>query len=94
VTDGVAYCYKMYSLKTDGPSPDAVPIQRAESTCSVSSMSAASSSVTPGPNGIGHPTASHGTTHDETGLLQDFDVASVGSAASGLSTGTLQVSAR
>jgi hypothetical protein len=57
----------------------------------VSSMSASSVSLTPIPNGSSQPIANHYTIHDELGLLQDFDVASVGSAASGISTGTLQV---
>jgi hypothetical protein len=79
---------------TDVPVPAAGPIQRTESLSSVSSMSAASCSTTPGQNDNGQPISNHSATHDETGLLQDFDVASVGSAASGLSTGTLQVSAK
>jgi hypothetical protein len=58
---------------------------------SMSSMSAASSSAAAGQNGNCQPIASRTASHDETGLLQDFDVASVESAASGLSTGTLQV---
>lgn len=66
-------------------------MQRSESVSSMSSMSAASISATAGQNGNGQPIANHTTSHDEIGLLQDFDVASVGSAASGLSTGTLQV---
>lgn len=66
-------------------------MQRAESVSSMSSMSAASSSAAAGQNGNDQPIANRTTSHDETGLLQDFDVASVGSAASGLSTGTLQV---
>lgn len=80
------------SFNADGPGRDTGPIQRAESLSSVSSMSAASVSLTPGQNGSGQPIANHCTVHDESGLAQDFDVASVGSAASGLSTGTLQVS--
>jgi hypothetical protein len=74
--------------------PAAGTMQRAESVSSVSSMSAASITVAPGQNGAGQPVTNHSTTHDETGLGQDFDVASVGSATSGLSTGTLQVSAK
>jgi hypothetical protein len=81
----------MHFLKTDGSGPGVSPMQRAESVSSVSSMSTASSSVAAGQNGNGQPITNHTTPHDETGLLQDFDVASVGSAASGLSTGTLQV---
>lgn len=75
---------------TDGPGQDTEPMQRAESVSSVSSMSAASVSLTPVQNGSSQPIANHCTIHDESGLVQDFDVASVGSAASGLSTGTLQ----
>jgi hypothetical protein len=67
------------------------PMHRAESVSSVSSMSAASVSPTPVQSGGSHPIANHCTIHDESALAQDFDVASVGSAASGLSAGTLQV---
>jgi hypothetical protein len=81
----------LYSLNVDGPGQDTEPMQRAESVSSVSSMSAASVSLTPVQNGSSQPIANHCTIHDESGLVQDFDVASVGSAASGLSTGTLQV---
>ncbi|KAJ9583979.1 hypothetical protein L9F63_021671, partial [Diploptera punctata] len=50
------------------------PLQRADSVSSVSSMSAASSTATP----------------EQNVPNQDFDVASIGSATSGLSTGALQ----
>ncbi|XP_069694060.1 KN motif and ankyrin repeat domain-containing protein 1-like isoform X2 [Periplaneta americana] len=64
-------------------------IRRTESLSSVSSMSAASGPATPGTvGGGGHVNSA---PPDESAILQDFDVASVGSAASGLSTGTLQV---
>jgi len=74
----------------DGPDHDREPMQRAESVSSVSSMSASSVSLTPIQNGSSQPITNHCTIHDESGLVQDFDVASVGSAASGISTGTLQ----
>lgn len=75
------------------PVPAAGTMRRTESVSSVSSMSVASTSVAPGQNGVDQPVSNHSATHDEAGILQDFDVASVGSATSGLSTGTLQVSA-
>jgi hypothetical protein len=81
----------VYSLTVDGPGRDTEPMQRAESVSSVSSMSAASASLTPIQNGSSQPIANHCTIYDESGLAQDSDVASVGSAASGISTGTLQV---
>jgi len=81
----------LYSLNVDGPGQDMEPMQRAESVSSVSSMSAGSVSLTPIQNGSSHPIANHCTIHDESGLAQDSDVASTGSAASGISTGTLQV---
>ncbi|XP_021917735.1 uncharacterized protein LOC110828893 isoform X3 [Zootermopsis nevadensis] len=72
------------------PVPAAGTMRRTESVSSVSSMSVASTSVAPGQNGVDQPVSNHSATHDEAGILQDFDVASVGSATSGLSTGTLQ----
>jgi hypothetical protein len=81
----------LYSLDVDGPGHDTEPMQRAESVSSFSSMSAAPVSLTPIQHDSSQAIANHCTIHDESGLAQDFDVASVGSAASGISTGTLQV---
>jgi hypothetical protein len=81
-----------FEISIHAPVRSAGTMQRTDSVLPVSSVAATSICVVPVQNGTGQPVANYSApTHDETGLAQDFDVASVGSATSGLSTGTLQV---